>query len=33
MLFDKESQMGGYLCSIRQTDAFLFVPSHTAGAP
>ena len=23
----------GQRCSIRQTDTFLFVPSHTAGAP
>ena len=30
---DKESPLGGQRRSIRQTDTFLFVPSHTAGAP
>lgn len=30
---DKESPLGGQRRSIRQTDTFLFVPSHTTGAP
>ena len=30
---DKESPLGGQRRSIRQTDTFLFVPSHTVGAP
>ena len=30
---DKESPLGGQRRSIRQTDTFLFVPSHMAGAP
>ena len=31
--FGKESPVGGLRRSIRQTDTFLSVPSHTAGAP
>lgn len=31
--YHKESPLGGQRRSIRQTDTFLFVPSHTAGAP
>lgn len=31
--FEKESPAGGLRRSIRQTDTFLSVPSHTAGAP
>ena len=30
---DKESPLGDQRRSIRQTDTFLFVPSHTVGAP
>ena len=31
--FEKESPAGDLRRSIRQTDTFLSVPSHTAGAP
>ena len=32
-VFKEESPLRGQRRSIRQTDTFLFVPSHTAGAP